>query len=845
MSTSPLTVGLGKLDSVTNSVTQAAYALSQTNGNDISQLWPVKSWGPPPRVIVAGVPKVEAKFHKAYEQGRMLESSLGEAISSIETKKLQVQETILHYLHLNRLTMTTKLPDLTRAPAAVKDSIVFLQQVQSYVADIQNMIAALQADIAMLLAYEQRMQSMIQTNLNALSVLLNEICNFDLPGLPSIPALLDMFKWSGFHFTYGFNFPALLAAFASRPFPTFQFPQCAINLPDLSALFSSPPNTCTVDGLTVTTAATTIPANGSTGITATTPTYIEQMQATTTPVFTPGVAASLPGSSLLNPAAVQSNYSLDPATYAANLPSVIPALSAVTIQTTDADYGKTPSVSRVLLYRSLLARYVNLQAIVDSNYDENLVAAWLIYLDLNRTGRSGSWLTLLAQVYTTFVTPSVSYVANTPVPWNTVLGGSGTSSAPTGIPLAALLQADKTDLLKWKLSFIEAALLGYDRNRTWDTAYDGSLTATDTGIDLDYVASTISSSTTALTLGAGSANYPATVSIPQSMGGVFGTMTNMATGSLADHPGYQSSRPQFRYVYDQFAQPKLVDSATQFWQELAANAATLVSGDSYLLGFVAHYPVILNAAVNPLADSTPYQTLKTDASSRSRTWTPGSVLPAIPTALAASASSTPPTLDTSGWSSGSFDAATYLARPDIQALPLPTQIAMLRTNQSYASLQNLSTQLSQSVSDTVAAAQTVIANAGLPGWQTETSGTTVIPAGVTLPVTFDTTDFDNTGYVAADHSIVIQSAGNYALAVSLNWDPSGDAGVRTVAVLVNGAVAATGNSDPTSTTPFVSQVSAIVALNLGDIVTVETSHALSHPETILAASTFLGFYDAS
>ena len=153
-----------------------------------------------------------------------------------------------------------------------------------------------------------------------------------------------------------------------------------------------------------------------------------------------------------NPAAVISNYALPAAVYIANGISAVSALAPIVIQPDDPDYTNgVASTSRTANLRALLIQYVNLGDISPS-YDPNLLAAWLLYLGLNRAGRSGSWLPTFEAAYSALIQPSLTYLQNTAVPWNNVLGGSGVTAAPAAIPLIATLKADATNNLLWKLS---------------------------------------------------------------------------------------------------------------------------------------------------------------------------------------------------------------------------------------------------------------------------------------------------------------------------------------------------------------------------------------------------------
>jgi len=851
------------ISSVTASAAKIAAAGNGGLGNN--DLWPIKNYSIPNRPLVAGLTDIEKGYHYAMEQGRFLEKDLGGAISYIQAKKQDLNEKIAHYLSLNTLALDGQLSDHPRAAKYVADSIKFVQQIRKYTTEISNLLDATQANIAVLLATEKQMQAMIQTNLNCLANLLQEICNWNLPSLPSLAALLGhLWHWNGFNFNIfsGFNLSFNLNF---SQFANFNFSQC---IPRLQGSSQPSRGTSISDGsgLTYTYAGQPVPLGGQLGVAAslTDPAYIAMMQATTTPVFNPtlstipvsttsnGVTTAAILTSLPDPAAIISNYSLTPTQYEQNVVSLIPALQPVVIQPTDADYNisnpsaSVPSLARQNTLRSLLSYYINLQAIVNSGFDPNITAAWLFYLGLNRTGRGGTWISNLNADFSKYIAPSLTYLGNNPVPFNTVLGGTGiTLEAPTAIPLIALLQED-TGVLKWRLSFQEAALLGYPRNRNWDAYADATDINITTGTDPDYVPTVIAATpTTTLTLGQGTATYPVVCTFPQTIASNLTQVIAIAAAAIANTPSYQSVHPQYRYIYDTFAQATLVDRYSQFWREFNANLVAFLAMDPYIVSFAVSYVGILNAAVNPLADATPFTLLSTDANSRNRSWTVGSDLINIPAATDSSVAYEPPTAQNNGWATGALDAATYLSRPDIQAQPLPVQMAMLYTNQTYASLMTLSANLSMAVSDTIANADLSLAAVSLPGWEAETTVDIDVAPGVGQTISFGTIDFDQTNYIQDAQTYVIQETNPYILNVSFNWDTGGADGTRTATIFQNGVSIATASTDFTSDTPYTTQISTLSSFNEGDIITVQASHSLTTPQTLLTGSNLLGLLDVT
>jgi hypothetical protein len=862
MATSPISKGIGNLTNFATQVAAAAQALlSAGNAANSTDLWPVENWGAPTRPPLAGIPNLEPSFHMPFEQGRFLERPIGDAIAQIQTKQLDLTEKILGYVNLNKLTLDCQLPDSARPPVMVADSISFVQQIRTYVDQGQQLLTALQANVQILLAAEAGVQNMIQANINALANLLQQICNWNLPSLPSLAALLgNTFHWNGFNFNSpsGFSFnPGLVTGVSLSDLNVnFSFGQCVPRVANLASVFGSTPASIS-DGTNILSLATPVPplAGGSYGDPTqfNNPQYISQMQATSSPVFNPDVVATSSGSSALatslpSPSSIISNYSLPASEYVANIASAVSVLNPIIIQPDDPDYASgRPSVSRLANLRAILIQYVNLATIVASNYDPNLTAAWLIYLGLNRAARGGQWLANFQAEYTIEIAPSVGYVNNTPVPWNNVLGGSGVSAAPTAIPLIAALQADTSNNLKWRLSYIEASLLGYTRTRTWDVAEDSAYLSSFTGSDLDYTPSIVNETpTTTLVLGDGTASFPVSATFPTSIATVMSEVIAIAATDILTTPGYQSTRPQFRYSYDMFGQPTLVDRFSQFWRDFNANLVTFQAQSSTIVDYVVSYVEALNSAINPLANNTDYLAIETDVTTRNPSWTPGSALPTVPVASVLLASSEAPTNTTNGWTTGTFDPQVFLARPDVQAQPLPVQMAMLRTNESFGSLLAMSSNVAAAVSSAVQNAQAVAMTIGVPGWEIESTATQAVPPGAGgAAVIFQSVVFDQSSYVEDTSTVEIQTTSPFILNAVINWDTTGSSGTRTVNLLQNGVVISTASASPISAAPFITQFSAVLDLNVGDVLEVQVSHSCSTPQNLLSGNSFLGLVDVT
>jgi hypothetical protein len=845
MATTPLTPALANLTTIANSLSTLATSLGGAGsaaGNS-ADLFPIKCLGSPNRPNFLGIPTLETYYHNSMEQGRFNEKSIGDALHWVRKEQYELNQKIQNYLDLNRLQTSCQLTHAPRVIKLVADGVHFLKVIQGYVQQTQMCIIALQANLNMLLAMEKQMLSMIQQLLSDLANLLAAICNWHLPALPSLAATLgQIWHWSGFNFNSlaGFN----LTAGLNLNF-NFSFSQCQLSTAgNTSSFFSTPPNSVTSPPLTFTAGAYTVPMNGSVGDPSqySDPDYIAQMVATTTPVVDPNTFTLSSPASLPSPSSIISNFSLTPSQYAANVVSIVPATQPAVLpanQTTPA----TPAQQLVL--QNLLINSVSLAAIVASEYDPNITAAWLLYVGLNRAGRAGNWIAEFEAEYTALIVPSLTYLQTTNVPYNNLLGGTGVTDAPPAIPLIAALKADTTQNLLWRLTYIEAALLGYARNVTWDGAADSVYTASYTGTDTDFRFTTVDLTNTAtVTLGATTAAYPVPCTYPQAIASVLNQVIAQATIDIAQDVTFQSSRPQFRYTYNIFAQATLVDRFSQFWREFNQNLITFLTQPAYQVGFVVSYATTLNAAINPLADPTPYTALVQDAETRNPNWVPGGDLLNIPTALLVSQAGEPPTDATNGWSNNALDAAAFLARPDIQAQSIPVQMAMLRTNQSYAALMVLQSNVQQTVQTAVAAVQASIASAQNSGWEVETSAAQAIPAGATgTAVSFGQIDQDQTSFVASPTTIVAQITGAFILAGEIDWDSTGTNGSRTVNVLQNGTVISSTVNDPSGPNAFTQQFSTLVELNEGDTLQVQVLHGLGTPQNVLSGSNFFGLLD--
>jgi hypothetical protein len=423
-------------------------------------------------------------------------------------------------------------------------------------------------------------------------------------------------------------------------------------------------------------------------------------------------------------------------------------------------------------------------------------------------------------------------------------------NAPNNIPLIATLNSlslgDRNTLL-WKLSYIEASLLGYTRNQTWDAYQNANYLSNVTGSDLDYTPTAISTTTSTLILGEGVADFPTPITFPSSMTVQLNAVIAAATINIQNDVGYLSVRLGNRYTYNQFAQATLVDRFSQFWRDFATNLKILLAQDPYLVQFVITYFGTLNGALNPLADATAYNALQVDTSSRNRSWTPGTPLLSIPIAPIVSYTDNGSPPSTGGWINPpiDFDPNTFLARPDVQGQPIPVQMAMLRTNISYAALQTFKNNFQNEIAGQIANAQSILAQSQQIGFHvTAVNDTTTVPSGASIPVLFDDStnsalgDYDYTGNVTNPTTFTIQAAGDYAGYGQLDWVAT-VAGTYNVTINQNGVGIFTTSVTTTSanaslTLPF----SFAGSFAQGDVVQVIANQDNGVPQNVIPQSFF-------
>ena len=814
-------------------------------------LWPIEAKGSVQRWKPLGDFEIEHFYHTSLEDGRQLEKSITDANNWLIERRNGIQRHIQQLFDHVKIATDGKLDNPWRAIKFGYDIISFMREVSKFEQDITQLIGAVVQNIGILQSMEANIVAMVQTNLGAIASLLHEICNWGLPDLPAIPNMFSdgIWNWNGFNF-----FP--LSSFVPHPSfdASFAFGQCNVHLPDVNVLRNFPSSVSTYSGLSYGTPLFVPPLGGlipDTGTNLSSEDFIAKMQGEkSTPWYTgdPSYAhtfdpqASMKGS-LPDPNTVISAYGLPPQTYQDNIVSLVPGLAGDVVEPSDPDYASPDLPVRQATLRKDLAHYVTLGQVVASSYDPYLTSAWLFYLGSARGGRAGTWIANFQAAYQQYVQPSLDYLAASPVPWNRVLPGGTLNAGPPAIPLIVLLSAlpatGAQGNVLWKLSYLEAALLGYPRNTQWNGYADGTYVGGFTGTDLDYSSVAVDpSSTTTVILGQDEAAHPVPCTFPSAIGKSLTMVISMADNRIRLDAAFQSSRPQYRYTYDQFAVATQVDRFSQFWREFNGNLQALLVQDPYLVGFVCAYPESLDSAVDPLGDPSTYDAVKADASSRNRAWSPGFPLLKVPVApvVVYSNGSTPDPFH-NGWPGGVLDPNAFLARPDIQGQPIPVQIAMLRCNQAAAGLMKYKSDMSAEIGNAITKARQQAQTSSNFGFQVESaSDVATVPPGLgSTLISFDQVDFDLTGYVTTQSSFTIRATGAYAVTGQLNWGP-GAAGARTVTVMDGANPIATQSTDPSQAGPVSLPFGATVNLTEGDVITVLASHSLPADQQVVAGS---------
>lgn len=819
-----------------------------------AQLWPIHAKGKATRLNPLGDPKIAKYYGNSLEQGRLLEKSIGDANLWLMERKREVLARINTYLDINKVATNAQPKRHLRQFLLAANCITFLNEVASFQGEITDLGNALTQNINMLQMIEQNMLRAVQENLNAIANLLHDICNWGLPDVAAIPNLFSDTIW----YWNGFNFFPLGAYQPHVGFDkNFAFQQCVIHTPNINIFRNYPTTVQTYSNLTYGAPPFVPPLGGiipNTGYNWTP----EQLEANkTSPVYAPtfdptvNMLGSVP-----DPSSIISNYQMPAGTYRDNIVAIVSQTRGNTVQVGDADYSNPNLAVRNPRLRADLVHYVTLQQVVESGYDPNLTAEWLFYLDNGRTGRGGVWLPNFQDVYSKYIQPSVDYLNTTPVPWNDLFGTLATG--PTGLPFLQLGTDPNLQSILWKLSYVEASILGYTRTKDWDSNAALGYVDSFTGTDLDYQTTAYDPAiTSAVTLGQTTASYPTPCTFPSAIGEVLQAVITKATADIANDPTFKATGPQFRFVYDSFAQATEVDRFSQFWREFNANLQVLLIQDPYLVGFVVSYPEALDSAINPLGDPAIYSTIKTDVASRSRTWTPGTPLLNIPVApFVISTNNQLPTDQNNGWNGFDLDPTTFLARPDIQPLPIPVQTAMLRTNLSFAAISKFGQDMQNELDSQIAMATAALAQTNV-GFQVETNADQTVAAGGNTTLAFAQTDFDMTGNVTNSTTFTLQAAGTYAVAGDIEWGGT-DVAMRTVTVTLTrqttggfgaqfGVDFGAGGlqqtvlftaQDDSEAGPVPQKFSTWAQIEAGDVIQVLASHNSVNPQTVLSGSKF-------
>jgi hypothetical protein len=818
-----ITTATGRLSSLVNAgaalINSGPAGSINAAGNPGQENWYIQAKGGINRLNVLNSHKVNEYYTKSLEQGRLLENSIGDSMVWIQEKKKQLDARILHLMHMTTLGTDGQLPTAARKPKYIVDCIKFMKEVQKVMGEISGLVTALEKDLTTLVMIEKNVLGMIQACLNMLSSLLANICNWGLPKLPSIPFIVGDTMWRFNGFGTALN---QLMAKPNLSF-NFSFSQCNITPANLN-IFSNIP----------TSIATAIPSSAI----GATPVYIPPLDGL---VLLPTVSASDPVLSTVtdtpifnstfdpfnqmlgsvpDPVTIVSNYLMPPDVYQKNIVSIAPALRSLVLPV-----GVAPTLADMNALKMALRLNVNLDSLVDSNFDPYLTSAWLYELNLNRQvmtqGRGGQWIANYQAIYDQYIQPSVDILTSTPIPWNN-LNALGINDLPT-IPLIPILKADSTRNLAWKLSYVEAAILGYPRTTTFEQGQDSTYVSSFTGSDLDYKSTPVDMTVVSTyTLGVGTADYPVVISYPTSMNNALMDVVSTAATSIANSPSWQSSHPQFRYIYNQFAQAALVDRYSQFWREFRSNLSMFLTQNIGLIQEVVSYPAALDSAIDPLGSNTIYNTMEADFLSKNQNWVPGSILLPIPNELFLPQLDNTPPSDTPGWSGGLFDAATFLARPDIQSQSIPVQMAMLRTNQSYASLMTFQNNFQSAISAAVAAATAMISTVQNSGAHVLTTIDELVPTSAGLggvPVIFQTVDYDNGGFLENPDTIVINQGGSYLVSGDLDWGSTSALANLGYMLMLNGStVLGTETLSTDSTDPQTEVFSLTYNFNTGDTI---------------------------
>ena len=166
-----------------------------------AQFLPAFAKGPVVRPNPPGIPRIEKEYHKAMEQGRFVETAIGDAIHGLKQAKVDLEDKVKACLRDMITASDGMFPDSIRPVKLIADVVMFAKEMKDFIDEIVKTIQALIACIQLLQAILKNMMAMLQSILNSLAALLGEICNWNLPTLPGFPNLFGDLSW-GFP---GFN----------------------------------------------------------------------------------------------------------------------------------------------------------------------------------------------------------------------------------------------------------------------------------------------------------------------------------------------------------------------------------------------------------------------------------------------------------------------------------------------------------------------------------------------------------------------------------------------------------------------------------------------------------------
>lgn len=847
-----------------------------------STFLPAFAKGPVKRPEPPGRPKIQKVYHDAMEQGRFVEKAVGDAIYTLKEAKKDLEEKVKVCLRDIVLASNGMFPDAIRPAKYVIDAVNFAKEMKEFIDEILGTIAALIKCIQLLQAILKNMLAMLQSMLNSLAALMGEICNWNLPSLPSIPNLFGDLSW-GFP---GFNLAGVKAVGLPKFDPKFTFPACKIKKPDLNIFQNYPSKITLPDGNVISNqtvpssegtftspvlggppipstdgTGTTMPVNTTLGGPLVTPEQVKDPVFRKTFLEPPGPIPFFPidytpsntQGSLPNPAAILNNYQLPPSAYQNNVASQIPGLTDLLPATTgnlgDPLTGEVPAIANnegvdgatLENFKQKLKDIVTLERVYDTR-SPHITAAWIFYLHRSREGRGGLWIPEYQELYTQYMLPSYEYLTTNSIPFNG-FDPANVKDAPEAIPFLVMLDSMKDDpklpTLLWKLSFIEASLLGYFRTKRWDVSKDTSWHGY-TSDDLDYTTSQMGSATETIKLDSdGLAVYPSSITIYSGWREQIELAIQAAALDIYQHEEWRTQRAQFRFIYDQFAMATEVDRFSQFWREWSANFTEFVATeDPKVLPFILNYWETINSKVNPLTTTDLYDYLRRDTMARHTNWVPGSNVINIPHAQPlGDDAGWIPNDDQTGWAGDKLDVGAFLSRPDIKALPINTQLAMLSLNQAYAAMSENAAVSQASLTQQLNELKNLTATSLVKGFKvSSTKGFQIKPAEkVTLK--FNTTEFDITGNVANTNLFIIQEGGNYHVTGTFIFDKVTTPAIRKVEIWINDTAVFTDVS-PNTVDQGVVRVDHKVEFKREDKIQIKVFHTGLDIETLISGFIF-------